>query len=69
MMAEPKLLGKDISQLNYRYAGINHFHWHKVFDENGNDMTPILIDHINEKVVEHQPISIKLNFHWNYFTA
>lgn len=49
MMAEPKLLGKDISQLNYRYAGINHFHWHKVFDENGNDMTPILIDHINEK--------------------
>ena len=38
MMAEPKLLGKDISQLNYRYAGINHFHWHKVFDENGNDI-------------------------------
>lgn len=49
MMAEPKLLGKDINQLNYRYVGINHFHWHKVFDENGNDMTPILIDHINEK--------------------
>lgn len=49
MMAEPKVLGKDIKQLNYRYAGINHFHWHKVYDEDGNDMTPILIDHINEK--------------------
>ena len=53
MMAEPKLLGKDINQLNYRYVGINHFHWHKVFDENGNDMTPILIDHINEGQFEH----------------
>ena len=49
MMAEPKILGKDISDLNYRYAGLNHFHWHRVYDENGKDMTPILIDHINEK--------------------
>ncbi|MDR3767668.1 MAG: 6-phospho-beta-glucosidase [Butyricicoccus sp.] len=49
MMAEPKILGKDIADLNYRYAGLNHFHWHKVYDENGTDLTPTLIDHINEQ--------------------
>ena len=49
MMAEPKLLGKDLKDLNYRFAGLNHFHWHKVFDQDGNDLTPRLIDHINEK--------------------
>ena len=30
MMAEPKLIGKKPEDLNYRFAGINHFHWHKV---------------------------------------
>lgn len=49
MMTEPKILGKDIADLNYRYAGLNHFHWHKVYDKDGTDLTPILIDHINEK--------------------
>ncbi len=49
MMAELKLAGKDPKDLNYRFAGINHFHWHKVFDENGKDLTPELIEHINEK--------------------
>lgn len=49
MMAESKLLGKDIQDLNYRFAGLNHFHWHKVFDRDCNDLTPRLIDHIYEK--------------------
>lgn len=49
MMAEPKVLGKDMHDLTYRYAGLNHFHWHKVYDKDGTDLTPILIDHINEK--------------------
>ena len=49
MMAEPKLLGKDPKDLNYRFAGLNHFHWHKVFDQDGNDLTPRMIDHINDR--------------------
>lgn len=49
MMAEPKILGKSIDDLNYHYAGLNHFHWHKVFDKDGTDLTPELIEHINEK--------------------
>lgn len=49
MMAEPVLLGKDIKDLNYQFAGLNHFHWHRVFDENGDEVTGQLIEHINEK--------------------
>lgn len=49
MMSEPDILGKDIKDLNYRFAGLNHFHWHKVYDEKGNDLTPVIIENINEK--------------------
>lgn len=63
MMAEPKVLGKDMHDLTYRYAGLNHFPWHKVYDKDGTDLTPILIDHINEKMVVHRPTSIKRRFH------
>ena len=36
-------------ELNYQFAGLNHFHWHKVSDSKGNDLTPELIEHINEE--------------------
>ena len=49
MMNEPKVIGKEISELNYQFAGLNHFHWHKVFDNKGKELTGQLIDHINEK--------------------
>lgn len=49
MMREPELLGKKISGLNYRFAGINHFHWHRVSDNEGNDITAQLIAHLNDK--------------------
>jgi len=49
MMNEPKGIGMQSSQLNYQFAGLNHFHWHKVFDQAGKDITGQLIDHINEK--------------------
>lgn len=49
MMSEPKVINKERSELNYQFAGLNHFHWHKVTDNEGNDVTAQLIDHINEK--------------------
>lgn len=49
MMKEPKVIGMEGSQLHYQFAGLNHFHWHKVFDEEGKDITAQLIEHINEK--------------------
>lgn len=49
MMREAALLGKNISELKFRFAGLNHFHWHKVIDKNGEDLTDRLIDHINDE--------------------
>lgn len=49
MRDEPKTIGTTREELNYRFAGINHFHWHRVFDRDGNEVTEKLIDHINDK--------------------
>lgn len=49
MMAEPDVIHKRPEELNYQFAGLNHFHWHKVFDKQGKEMTSELISHINEK--------------------
>jgi 6-phospho-beta-glucosidase len=44
MMKEPKMIGKTLDQLTYKFGGLNHFHWHKVYDENGNDVTKDIIE-------------------------
>ncbi|GIM30565.1 6-phospho-beta-glucosidase [Clostridium polyendosporum] len=49
MMNEPKTIGMELSQLNYQFAGLNHFHWHKVFDNEGKEITEQIIEHINKK--------------------
>ena len=49
MMAEPALLGLKREDLTYRFAGLNHFHWHKVYDRKGADLTSKLIEHINDQ--------------------
>lgn len=49
MMSEPGLIGKKPGELNYRFAGLNHFHWHRVFDKTGNEVTGKILEHINEK--------------------
>nr|WP_288824388.1 6-phospho-beta-glucosidase [uncultured Clostridium sp.] len=49
MMAEPAVIHKESGELNYRFAGLNHFHWHKVFDKQGKELTSQLIGHINER--------------------
>lgn len=48
MINEPKAIGKQGSELKYQFVGLNHFHWHKVFDDKGRDITAQLIEHINE---------------------
>ncbi|MBK1813023.1 6-phospho-beta-glucosidase [Clostridium sp. YIM B02505] len=44
MMKEPEMLGVKLEDLTYQFAGLNHFHWHKVSDKNGNDVTAKIID-------------------------
>ncbi len=49
MMREPALLGKELKDLQYRFAGLNHFHWHRVFDKDGKELTDQLIEYINDE--------------------
>lgn len=43
MTKEYKLLGHEEADLIYRFAGLNHFHWHKVYDRQGNEVTEQII--------------------------
>ncbi|EPI00832.1 putative 6-phospho-beta-glucosidase [Enterococcus faecalis 13-SD-W-01] len=49
MMTEPEMLKKEKQELIYKFAGLNHFHWHKVADEKGNDLTDQLIDRLYDE--------------------
>jgi 6-phospho-beta-glucosidase len=44
MMKEPQMIGKTLDELTYSFAGLNHFHWHRVKDENGKDVTKDIIE-------------------------
>ena len=44
MYKEPELIGKTKEDLVFKFAGLNHFHWHKVYDLNGHDVTNDIID-------------------------
>ena len=44
MMKEPEAIGYDAKALTYQFAGINHFHWHKVYDKQGRELTQKVID-------------------------
>ncbi|WP_272927909.1 6-phospho-beta-glucosidase [Candidatus Enterococcus huntleyi] len=48
MMKEPNLIGETLNDLTYKFAGLNHFHWHKVIDKFGEDVTPKIIDKMFE---------------------
>ncbi len=48
-MIEPALIGKEPDELIYKFAGLNHFHWHKVADNHGNDVTMDIIDKMYEE--------------------
>ncbi len=41
---EAPVLGLEPGELIYRFAGLNHFHWHRVWDLDGNDMCPAIIE-------------------------
>ncbi|MBR3159367.1 MAG: 6-phospho-beta-glucosidase [Atopobiaceae bacterium] len=49
MLHEPELIGKTLDELVFRFAGIDHFHWHRVFDAaTGAEVT----DQIIEKMLD-----------------
>ena len=45
MMREPELIDKTMDELVFRFAGIDHFHWHRVFDaRTGAEVTDKIIE-------------------------
>lgn len=48
MMNEPKTIDTTLDHLIYKFAGLNHFHWHKVYDDQGNNVTQKIIDAMYE---------------------
>ncbi|MBE7127593.1 6-phospho-beta-glucosidase [Bacillus mycoides] len=49
MIAEPELIEKNLDELIYTFAGLNHFHWHRVKDLTGNDVTSEIIDKLYDR--------------------
>lgn len=41
-----KVLGLEEKDLYFKFAGLNHFHWHRVWDQKGEERTAELIDKI-----------------------
>lgn len=50
MIYEPKMLGyeENSPELTFRFAGLNHFHWHKVYDRAGKELTQDIISRLND---------------------
>ncbi len=45
MLTEPNLIDKTLDDLVFRFAGIDHFHWHRVFDAaTGKEVTMDIIE-------------------------
>lgn len=47
LIKEPEMFGLTERECIHRFAGLNHFHWHKVTDAKGNDLTNQIIDKMN----------------------
>ena len=52
LMKEPPQFGLTERECVHRFAGLNHFHWHKVTDAQGNDLTDKLIDNMYDPTVD-----------------
>lgn len=66
MMNEPGTIGRNPEDLNYRFAGLNHFHWHRVWDQSGKEVTQELIDKTDE--LGRTPAQLETDFDIPVFT-
>lgn len=48
MYNEMKYFEKGADELYWQFAGLNHFHWHRVFDKDGTDLTRETIEKMFE---------------------
>ncbi|MBR3364413.1 MAG: 6-phospho-beta-glucosidase, partial [Solobacterium sp.] len=52
LMKEPPQFGLTERECIHQFAGLNHFHYHKVTDQQGNDLTDKLIDNMYDPTVD-----------------
>lgn len=48
MMKEPEAIGYEPNEVIHQFFGLNHFHWHKLYDRKGNDLTMKVIEAMSE---------------------
>ena len=58
LLSEPPMFGLTERECIHRFAGLNHFHWHKVTDNQGNDLTDKIIDNMYKDVEDGTPANI-----------
>ncbi|MDD3049160.1 MAG: 6-phospho-beta-glucosidase [Bacilli bacterium] len=58
MMGEHKSIHMPRESLHYHFAGLNHFHWHKVYDDEGNDITCRILEKFNDPDFEGKPANL-----------
>jgi 6-phospho-beta-glucosidase len=49
MMKEPETIHTELDHLIYKFAGLNHFHWHKVMNDQGKNVTAEIIDRLYDQ--------------------
>ena len=58
LLSEPPMFGLTERECIHQFAGLNHFHWHKVTDNKGNDLTDKIIDNMYKEVDDGTPANI-----------
>lgn len=56
IMAESEAIGKKPEDLIFLFGGLNHFHWHRVYEKDGKEITSKIMDAMfekNEQVMEN----------------
>lgn len=67
---DAKALDENIEELTFKFAGLNHFHWHRVWNKSGNELTKELIEKIydpkNQKEEENAGVANIKDIKFNY---
>ena len=58
LLSEPPMFGLTERECIHQFAGLNHFHYHKVTDNRGNDLTDKIIDNMYKDVDDGTPANI-----------
>jgi len=51
---DAKKLGVPSNELFFKFAGLNHFHWHRVWDKQGNEKTAEVIEKLYNPVLAEE---------------